>query len=163
MDLSLIAAVAQNGVIGTNNRLPWHLPADLQHFKSVTLSKPVIMGRKTFESIGRPLPGRSNIVLSRDAAWTMPGVVVAGNVDAALRLCAGAPEVMVIGGAEVYRLLLPRASTVYLTEIHAHFDGDAVFPGLQSWQWEVAERREFVAAGDQPGYAFVTLRRIAGP
>jgi dihydrofolate reductase len=128
--LALIAARARNGVIGLDNRMPWHLPEDLAYFKRVTLGKPVVMGRKTFESIGRPLPGRLNIVVTRNPDWQAAGVQVAHSLDAALALAAAAApeEIMLIGGAELYRQALPQADVLYLTEIDAEFAGDAFFP-----------------------------------
>jgi len=144
MKLSLIVAAAQNGVIGRNNQLPWHLPQDLKYFKATTLGKPIIMGRKTFESIGKPLPGRTNIVITRQQDWTAPGVVVAQSVEQALTIGSDirdenhqAPaEVMVIGGAEIYRHALPIADRVYLTRVHADVDGDAYFSELPDGQWK---------------------------
>jgi len=115
MKLSLIVAMADNHVIGHNNRLPWHLPADLKHFRAITLGKPVLMGRKTWESIGRPLPGRTNIVITRNADYLAADCVVVHSLDEALRAAGSAAEVMVIGGAELYRQALPQADTLYLT------------------------------------------------
>ena len=128
MKISIIVAMADKRVIGHDNRLPWHLPADLKHFKATTMGKPIIMGRKTWESIGRPLPGRTNIVVTRDPRYTADGCVVVHSIDAALQACSGNEEVMVIGGAEFYRQVLPEASTLYLTLVHDEFEGDALFP-----------------------------------
>lgn len=144
MKLAIIVAAAKNGIIGRDNQLPWHLPQDLKYFKSVTLGKPVIMGRKTYESIGRPLPGRTNIVITRQQDW-QPGtdVVVVSSLEQAIaaagKVTAGLPdaEAMVIGGAEIYRLALGRAERVYLTQIEADVDGDASFPGLPATLWEL--------------------------
>jgi len=144
MKLSLIVAAAQNGVIGRDNQLPWHLPQDLKYFKANTLGKPIVMGRKTFDSIGKPLPGRTNIVITRQANWHAQGVLVAQSVEDALAIgCAVrdeqqqlANEIMVIGGAEIYRSALPIASRVYLTRIHADVEGDAYFPELPGDQWQ---------------------------
>lgn len=143
MKLSLIVAAAQNGVIGRDNQLPWHLPQDLKYFKATTLGKPIIMGRKTYESIGRPLPGRTNIVISRQPDWNATGVLVAQSVEQALALAGqvrneqqqAADEVMVIGGAEIYRHALAIADRVYLTRVHADIDGDAYFPELLASEW----------------------------
>jgi dihydrofolate reductase len=144
MKLSLIVATANNNAIGRNNELPWHLPQDLKYFKSVTLGKPVIMGRKTFESIGKPLPGRTNIVVTRQKDWKFPGVLVAKSVEDALDIGKQfrneqdslAEELMVIGGAEIYRHALPIANRVYLTRIEVNVDGaDAYFPELEKLQW----------------------------
>lgn len=146
MKLSLIVATANNNAIGRNNELPWHLPQDLKYFKSVTLGKPVIMGRKTFESIGKPLPGRTNIVVTRQKNWSFAGVLVAQSVEEALEIAQQfrneqdslAEEVMVIGGAEIYRHSLPIADRVYLTRIDAKVDGaDAYFPELPQAQWKL--------------------------
>jgi dihydrofolate reductase len=126
--LSLIAALARNRVIGIENRLPWHLPEDLRYFKTTTQGKPVIMGRKTYDSIGRPLPGRHNIVLTRDGCWQADGVTVVHDLDAALQAAGNVPEVFLIGGATLYAEALPKADRLYLTEIDADFVGDAMFP-----------------------------------
>lgn len=144
MKLSLIVAAANNNVIGRNNELPWHLPQDLKYFKSVTLGKPVIMGRKTFESIGKPLPGRTNIVITRQPDWKFSGVLVAQSVEEAIEIAGQfraeqnqvSDEVMVIGGAEIYRHALPMADRVYLTRIEKNIEGDAHFPALSAEQWE---------------------------
>jgi len=133
--ITLIVAAADNGVIGRDNALPWHLPDDLQRFKRLTLGKPIVMGRKTFESIGRALPGRLNIVVTRDANYRREGVTVAHDVDAAVAAANDAPEIMVIGGAELFRLFLPRAARVHLTRVHADVTGDVVWPTLDdSWR-----------------------------
>jgi dihydrofolate reductase len=132
--ITLIVAVAGNGVIGRDNALPWHLPDDLKRFKRLTMGKPIVMGRKTFESIGKPLPGRLNIVVTRDPNYHRDGVTVAHGVDAAVRAAAGAPEVMVIGGSDLFRLFLPAAARVHLTRVHANVDGDVTWPALDdSW------------------------------
>jgi dihydrofolate reductase len=142
--LSLIAAVAANGVIGSDNALPWRLPADLKRFKALTLGHPVIMGRKTHESIGRPLPGRRNIVVSRNAAYGAEGCEVATSLEAALAACQDDDgEVFVIGGAQLYAAALPLAQRLYLTEIHAGFAGDAHFPAFDRNAWrETARERQ---------------------
>lgn len=132
--VTLVVAVARNGVIGREGQLPWHLPADLKHFKAVTLGKPIIMGRRTFESIGRPLPGRRNIVLSRSSG-PPPGAEGATSLQGALSMCAGTPEACVIGGGEIFRLALPLATRVELTRVHADIAGDVHFPELPSPPW----------------------------
>jgi dihydrofolate reductase len=146
MKLSLIVATAHNNVIGRNNELPWHLPQDLKYFKSHTLGKPIIMGRKTFESIGKPLPSRTNIVITRQKDWSFSGVLVAKNIAEALEIGQTfrneqnnlAEEIVVIGGAEIYRHTLPIADRVYLTQIEADIDGaDAYFPELSPTQWKL--------------------------
>lgn len=156
-DLFLIYARAANGVIGRDGALPWRLPADLRRFKAMTLGKPMIMGRKTFDSFPSPLPGRRHIVLTRDAAWTAEGAEVAHSLDEALAL-AGDGEVAVIGGAEIYRLFLPLAPRIELTEIHADYPGDTEMPAAGP-QWRETAREEHPAAGDFPAHAFVTLVR----
>lgn len=152
----LILARAANGVIGVDGRLPWHLPADLRRFKALTMGKPMVMGRKTFDGFPAPLPGRRHIVLTRDAAWTAAGAEVAHSPEAALAL-AGTGEVAVIGGAEVFALFLDRADRIELTEVHATPAGDAVVPPFAGWR-EVA-RADHAAEGERPAYSFVTLAR----
>ena len=144
MKLSLIVAVSRNGVIGRGNTLPWHLPADLKHFKAVTMGKPVIMGRKTWESIGRPLPGRKNIVVSRNRDFRAAGCEVVSSLDAAVRACTDAAEVFVIGGAQLYADALPHADRLYLTRVDAEIDGDVTFPRFDPAAWKLvsSERRE---------------------
>jgi dihydrofolate reductase len=154
--ITLHLARADNGVIGKNGKMPWHLPADLKRFKAQTLGKPMIMGRKTFESFPSPLPGRRHIVLTRDAGWSAPGAEVAHSVADALAF-AGQGHVAVIGGAEIYALLLDRADTVELTEIHLSPEGDAHVPAFAGWH-ETA-REDHPADGVRPAYSFVTLAR----
>ncbi|KPF93977.1 diacylglycerol kinase [Novosphingobium sp. AAP83] len=153
----LIYARADNGVIGRDNALPWRLPADLKRFKALTMNKPMIMGRKTFESLPGLLPGRRHIVLTRDAGWSADGAEVAARVDEALAL-AGSGEVAVVGGAEIYRLFLPLAARVELTEVHGDFAGDTVMPPLGA-EWREAAREEHDAIDNRPAHAFVTLVR----
>jgi dihydrofolate reductase len=133
--LSLIAAVAENGVIGAQGALPWRLPDELAHFKRTTLGKPVLMGRRTFVSLRRALPGRTNVVLSRAPGFAAPGALAARDLDAALALVAGAPEIVVIGGAALYAEALPRAQRIYLTRVRARPSGDAFFPELDPADW----------------------------
>lgn len=144
--LSLIAAVASNGIIGNQGALPWHLPEDLRFFKAQTLGHTVIMGRRTWEAIGRPLPGRRNIVVTRSPGFAAEGAVVAGSLDAALALCEGEAAVFIIGGAQVYRDALPRADRIVLTEIHRDYAGDARFPDFDRSRWREARREPHVAA-----------------
>ncbi len=163
MKLSLIAAMADNRVIGHENRLPWHLPADLQHFKAITLGKPVLMGRKTWESIGRPLPGRTNIVITRDTGYIAEGCLVAHSLEEAVRAAGEAAEVMVIGGAQLYRQALPLADTLYLTLVHAEIQGDTRFPAWQPGEWRETARVDHEADDRNPhAYSFITLERQAG-
>ncbi len=159
--ICLIAAMAQNRIIGRNNALPWQLPADLKRFKALTMGHPVLMGRKTHESIGKPLPGRCNLVITRNRSYSAPGCEVVHSLDAALAACRGTPEVFVIGGAELYREALPRAQRLELTEIHAAFEGDAAFPPFASERWRETAR-EIHEAGDDAafGYDFVRYERV---
>ena len=138
--ITLIVAVADSGVIGRDNTLPWHLPEDLKRFKRLTMAKPIVMGRRTFESIGKPLPGRENIVVTRDTNYRHEGVTVVHDVDGALRAAGNAPEIMVIGGAELFRALLPRAARIHLTRVHGNIEGDVVWPALDERNWRVVER-----------------------
>jgi dihydrofolate reductase len=158
--------MARNGVIGRDNALPWRLPEDLKHFKATTLGKPVLMGRRTFASIGKPLPGRTNLVLTRATGWQAGGVTVVHSLDAALAKVRDAEEVAGIGGAEVYRLLLPLATRIYLTRVEADIPGDTVFPSLEPSQWREVSSRRF-RADERNAYdmTFVTLERVpaAGP
>ena len=154
--ITLHLARADNGVIGRDGKLPWHLPADLKRFKAQTMGKPMIMGRKTFESFPSPLPGRRHIVLTRDAGWSAAGAEVAHSVDDALAL-AGAGDVAVIGGAEVFALFLDAADAVELTEVHLAPEGDAHVPAFAGWR--ECGREDHPAEGDRPAYSFVTLAR----
>ena len=148
LPVAIVVAVANNGVIGRGNALPWDLPDDLQHFKRTTMGRPIIMGRKTFESIGRPLPGRLNIILTRDSAWQAPGVSVATSMQQAIdiaedqALIDGADSVVVIGGAEIYRQALPFTSRVFLTRVHGDVQGDAFFDLDQLVEWREVSRIE---------------------
>lgn len=165
--VSLIVAMARNRVIGINNKLPWYLPNDLKYFKRVTMGKPILMGRKTFESIGKPLPGRLNIVMTRDTSWQAEGVKVTHSLDAAIALAQaqceiqGGDELMIIGGDEIYRQSLPRADRLYLTQVHAEVHGDAYFPEINWDDWEERAREDFSAEGPNPyDYSFVVLERV---
>ncbi len=157
-EIVLVVAVARNGVIGAENGMPWHIPADLRHFRRVTLGKPVIMGRKTFDFIGKPLPGRHNIVLTRDAAWQAEGVSVASDLDSAI-VCADAPEIMVIGGAEIFTQALPRATRIEWTAIDLAPAGDTFMPAIDPAEWQEVAREETAVNGDTPAFAFLTLQR----
>ena len=163
MRLALIAAMAGNRVIGRANQLPWRLSADLRHFKALTMGKPVIMGRNTYESIGKPLPGRSNIVVTRDARYRAPGCQVVHSLEQALQAAAGHAEVLVIGGAELYRQTLQRADRLYLTLVKAEVQGDVLFPELDWSRWRELQRESHRAdASNEYDYDFVVLERISG-
>jgi len=159
--VSLVVAMSRNRVIGRDNDLPWRLPNDLLHFKALTLGKPIVMGRKTFQSIGRPLPQRTNIVLTRDPAYQAPGCTVCASLEDALRLVSQEPEVMIIGGAAIYRLALPRADRIYLTEVHADLDGETRFPELDLSEWTQVGREDHRADKRHAfDYSFLTLDRV---
>jgi len=153
--------MARNHVIGRDNALPWRLPEDLKHFKSLTLGKPVLMGRKTFESIGKPLPGRVNLVLTRDRVWQAQGVVPVHSVDEALQRAGDVPEVAGIGGADIFKLLLPMAALIYLTRVDADIPGDTFFPPIDYSEWVEIDTRRF-SADDRNAYdmTFATLERV---
>lgn len=162
-EITLVVAVAENGVIGAKGGMPWHLPADLRHFKQLTYGKPVLMGRRTWESIGKPLPGRRNLVLTSDPEWEAAGAERVSSLDEALAQAEsdGAAELMVIGGAAVYRLALPRATRIYLTRIHASPEGDTHFPDFDESAWEQVACRERPADESTPcDLTFFTLERV---
>ncbi|MDG2146379.1 MAG: dihydrofolate reductase [Porticoccaceae bacterium] len=164
MKISLIVAVSRNGAIGLNNQLPWYLPEDLKYFKSVTMGKPLIMGRKTFDSIGRPLPGRANIVLTRDPQWTSDGVKVVQSVEQALLAgeiaceASDVDEIMVIGGEQIYRMTLDLADRIYLTQVDADVEGDAFFPDIDLNDWSQT-RVKLPEIIDKHPYQFLVLDR----
>ena len=160
--LSLIAAVARDGAIGKNNNLLVRLSEDLQRFKRITMGSPIVMGRKTWESIGRPLPGRRNIVVTRNALWRAEGAEPAASLAAALELAATAPTVYVIGGAELYAAALPLADELVLTEIDAHFDADAWFPAWERADFAASPAEEHTTPNGLR-YRFVTYRRLRPP
>ena len=166
MKLALIVAMAQNRVIGINNNLPWYLPNDLKYFKAVTMGKPVIMGRKTHQSIGKPLPGRTNIVITRDTDFQAEGCKIVNSLAAAIELAEniclidGGDEVIVMGGAQIYELALADADRLYLTEVHADVDGDAFFPVVDKQLWQEVARENYKAEGPNPyDYSFLVLDR----
>lgn len=157
-----IVAMADNRVIGKNNQLPWHLPADLKHFKTITTGNAILMGRKTFESIGKPLPNRLNLILSRNGNYSAPGCQVVTSLEEAKKLASAEHKeiIFIIGGAEIYRQLLPQVERLYVTLIHQSFDGDAFFPELNMADWKEIEREDFSATAEQPlAYSFVTLEK----
>lgn len=158
--LALIAALARNRAIGRGNAMPWRLPEDLRRFKRLTLGHAVIMGRKTFESIGSPLPGRDNIVITRSHDWSPSGCAVVHSLDAALAAVESRGEAFVIGGAQIYALAMPFAQRLYLTEIERDFDGDAFFPEYDRSAWcEVSRERRIEGGPEGLGYAFVEYER----
>ena len=171
MKLSLIVALARNHVIGIDNKLPWYLPNDLKYFKQVTMGKAIIMGRKTYESIGKPLPGRTNIIITRQTDYQPPGRTDSVKVVASLQeardlaenlaLINGQDEALIIGGAEIYAQALPLVERMYLTEVHAEVDGDAYFPSFDRSQWKALAREDFAAEGGNPyDYSFVVYERV---
>ncbi|PSF10522.1 dihydrofolate reductase [Marinobacter fuscus] len=167
MRKALIVAMARNRVIGRNNKLPWYLPGDLKYFKQATMGKPIIMGRKTWDSIGRPLPGRMNVVISRNPEWQAPaGTVSAASLKEALIKAEaqaeldGGDEVMIIGGGQIYAETLPTVDRMYITRVHADVDGDAWFPEVNWDEWEEIGREDFSASDNNPyDYSFVVYQR----
>tara|TARA_B100000678_G_scaffold53399_1_gene42700 strand:- start:229 stop:729 length:501 start_codon:yes stop_codon:yes gene_type:complete len=156
--LFLVYARAANGAIGKDGGLPWHIPADLKHFKSLTTGKPMIMGRKTFESFGGPLPGRRHIVLTRDSEWQADGAERAMSVPEALA-AAGGEETAIIGGSKVFMLFEPQAERIELTQIHADYEGDTFMDAPDPARWSEVAREDFEAAGDTPAFSFITYER----
>jgi dihydrofolate reductase len=156
MHISSIVAASENNVIGIGNRLPWHLPDDLKHFKTLTLGKPVVMGRKTYESIGRPLPGRANIVISRHSELQIHGAAVYSSLESAFAALTGVPEICVIGGAEIFHLAMPLVDTIHLTRVHVHLVGDVYLPTLSLDSWHETQREEH-AADDRHAHSFTFL------
>ncbi len=165
---ALIVAMAENRVIGRDGGLPWRLSADLKRFKALTMGKPIVMGRKTYESIGRPLPGRANIVVSGKPEFTAEGVIHVRSIADALRRAEaiaaddGVDEIMVIGGAAIYEATLPHADRIYLTEVHQTVNGDTWFPEFDRGSWREVDRTDCAAAGDAPAFSFVLLERPTG-
>jgi len=166
MELVLIAAVAENGVIGRDGGMPWRLKSDLRHFRALTLGKPVVMGRRTFHSLPGPLKGRTNIVLSRDPAFAAPGIVVAPDLDRGLEVARGdalrrgASAIMVIGGSHLFSTLMPRADRLEITTVHARPDGDTHFPAIEARQWhEVARSAHAAGPDDSAPFTCLTYRR----
>jgi dihydrofolate reductase len=167
MDIFIVAAVAENGVIGRGNALPWRLKSDMAHFRTVTMGKPVALGRKTFQSIGKPLTGRTTIVISRDENFSAPGIVVAPNFVSALATARGdalrrnADAIIVAGGADIYVQALPLATRLVITEVRKRVDGDARFPAIDSKLWrETARSAQKPGPDDEAEFAFVTYQRV---
>jgi len=148
MRISIIAAMAANRAIGIENRLPWNLPEDLKRFKALTMNHHIVMGRKTYDSIGKPLPGRNTVIVTRNVDYAVPGCIAANSIDAALTVSYGDEEVFFVGGADLYRQALPIANRIYLTEIQRVFDGDAFFPEYDTSQWNETSRERHRTAGD---------------
>ncbi|OED44098.1 dihydrofolate reductase [Endozoicomonas sp. (ex Bugula neritina AB1)] len=168
MKLAMIAAVAENNAIGINNKMPWYLPGDLRYFKAVTMGKPIIMGRKTFDSLKKPLPGRTNIVITRDSQWSHEGVNVVHSLDDAIDLAEGVAlingneEIMVIGGEQIYRMAMEKADRLYLTKVHQSFEGDAFFPEFDENQWVESSRQDLHSEDEEPlTYSYLVLDRVS--
>lgn len=160
--ISLIVAMAENRVIGRDNSLPWRLPNDLRHFRRITMGHPIILGRKNYESIGKPLPGRKNIVITRDRNYSAPGCVVTHSVDDAIAAAGNDPEIFVIGGAELYAQTFARAQRLYLTLVHAAVPGDVAFPPFDQHEWRETSRERHEADAEHVfPYSFVTLDRLS--
>ena len=160
MRLAIVVAAAENGVIGNANQLPWHLPDDLRRFKELTLGKPMVMGRKTYDSIGRPLPGRTSIVITRQQNLRIEGCVVVNSLDAALQAAGEVPEVAVIGGEELFRHALPRADVIHLTRVHADVPGDTFLPPLDARQWHGETVSTHPADARHPyAFSFIEMTR----
>ncbi len=161
MKISLIVAMANNRAIGLHNKMPWHLSSDLKKFKQITMGSPILMGRKTFESIGRPLPGRTNIIVSRNSEYTQSGCVVFNSIKEAIASCQQYDEIFVIGGAKFYEAMLPVADKLYLTQINKTFDADTFFPVINRDEWSEIAREDI---SDDPSvdfsYSFITLERL---
>ncbi len=163
MKVSIIVAASANNVIGMDGGLPWHLSEDLRRFKEITMGKPMIMGRATFESIGKALPGRRSIVLTRQADYEAEGIDVVHTTEAALELAGDADEVMVIGGGEIYGQFLPITDRIYLTRVHMELDGDTYFPGIDENEWRIVSSKPLPANDERPfSISFQTLERIDG-
>ena len=158
--LAVIAAVARNGIIGSGNKMPWHIPADLRHFRALTTGHRVVMGRRTWESIGRPLPGRENVIVSRDRSLSIPGCIVVNSFDDALVGSSLPLPVFCIGGAKLYGEALPHADKFYLTEIDAAFEGDTRMPSIDANDWRECSRELGIDAASGLHYAFVELARV---
>jgi len=161
MKISLIVAMASNRVIGLNNKMPWHLPADLKKFKKITMGSPILMGRKTYESIGRPLPGRITIIISRNLEYRQDGCLVFNDLNTALKKgCESTEEVFVIGGSDVYEAILPLADSIYLTIINKAFEGDAFFPDIDLTDWLEVSREDITDDPDVDfSYSFLKLKK----
>jgi dihydrofolate reductase len=160
MTVTIVVAIAENYAIGRNNQLLWHMPADLKHFKQITSGHTVIMGRRTYDSVGKPLPNRRNIIITRQDI-TIPGCEVVKSVEDALELCASEDEVFIVGGAEIYKLAMNKTDRIYLTIIHHSFDADSFFPEIDYMEWKEVSREDHPADEKHKySYSFITLERI---
>ncbi len=161
MQLSIIVAMDRNRVIGKGDGLPWHISSDLQNFKKITMGKPIIMGRKTHESIGRLLPGRENIILTREESYKAEGCTVLHNMDELFEHCKDVDEVMITGGSEIYKISLEQATRLYLTEVHAEIEGDTYFPEFDRNEWNETSREDYHADNkNEFDYSFTVLERV---
>jgi len=160
MNISIVVAISENNAIGKNNQLLWHLPADLKHFKEITTGHPILMGRKTYDSIGRPLPNRRNIVITRQQELVIPGVEIVNSIAEAISLCAQEKEVFIIGGAEIYKSAIAFTNRIYLTIVHQHYEADAFFPALVLDEWqEIHQEYHPADEKNSVAYTFSTLER----
>ncbi|MEM7026621.1 MAG: type 3 dihydrofolate reductase [Pseudomonadota bacterium] len=161
MRYAIVVAMDQNRVIGHNNTLPWHLSSDLQYFKKITMGKPIIMGRKTHESIGRPLPGRQNIILTRDTSYQSNGCTIVNSIEVLNRFCENHEELMITGGAEIYKMLLPKTNRIYLTEVKTSVEGETFFPEFDRESWNESSREDHLADEKNDfDYSFVVLDKV---
>lgn len=161
MRIVIVVAMSENRVIGRDGDLPWRISADLKHFKAVTMGHPILMGRKTWDSLGRPLPGRRNIVITRNSDFAAEGTERAASMDDALAMCAGAEKAMIIGGGQIYADVLDKTDIIELTEVHAETEGDTYFPEIDPTNWRETARERFDAeTPDGPAFSFVTLQRV---
>lgn len=161
MDISIVVAMSSNAVIGRNGGLPWHLSADLKHFKSITMGRPIVMGRITHESIGRPLPGRENIILTRDDNYKAEGCTIINDLNDITSRFSEVEEIMIVGGSQLYAEILPLAKKLFITEVHAELEGDTYFPEFDRRQWREIERQAFKADEKNDfDYSFVVLNKI---
>jgi len=159
MIISIVVAIAQNNVIGNNNKLLWHIPEDLKYFKSLTMGAPIIMGRKTFESIGRALPGRLNIIISRNDAFEAQNCIVVNSLDTAIAKANTYNEVFIIGGGEIYKQAIDIAHKLYITEVYEAFSGDTFFPYFDSVNWELINKSEILKAANGMSFSFLTYQK----
>jgi dihydrofolate reductase len=161
LQISIIVALSENNVVGLRNQLPWKLSADLKRVKSLTMGHHIIMGRKTFESIGRPLPGRTNVIITRNTNYKAEGCVIASSLQHALEIAVNDTEVFIFGGGEIFKEAMPLASKIYMTRVHTHLEGDTYFPEIKPFDWRIVELQEFKAdEKNEFDYSFMTLIRF---